>query len=102
MVRSNNPRENPDKAIIDKIVDWRKANRPTDTTDIKVNLAPEALNQILKMPLPRSGQAFPASCLYRGYRIVATKTREKAGAKTSPPASPSPSPREVRTPYSDS
>lgn len=101
MPRSSPPKTNPDKAIIDKIVDWRRANRPADQSDIRVNLSPESLNQILKMPLPQAGRPFPASCLYRGFRIVATKTREKDGAKTPPPATPSASPPEVRLPYSD-
>jgi hypothetical protein len=100
-MRGSNPKENPDKALIDRMVDWRKANRPHDTSEIRVNLAPEALIQILRMPSPQGGQPWPQSCLYRGYRIVATKIRGTDGAKKPQAATPSPSPREVRTPYSD-
>jgi hypothetical protein len=30
-----------DQELIDRIIDWRRTNRPRDQSDIKTNLAPD-------------------------------------------------------------
>ena len=63
-----------DKQIIDKAVDWRLANRPSDTAYIRVNLTPQALHLALRFPKPAGGKPWPQSVFYRGYRVEATQS----------------------------
>lgn len=76
---ANGERMNPDREIIDRMIGWRKVNRPTDTSDLKTNLNPEALHKALRMPFPANAKAWPDSVLYRGYRVLA-KVKQKESA----------------------
>lgn len=69
---------NPDQAIIDKMIGWRKLNRPHDQSDLRTSLDPKALHKALGCPLPRDGK-YPESVLYRGYRVLA-KVKQKEPA----------------------
>lgn len=70
--------KNPDQAIIDKMIDWRKLNRPHDQSELKTSLSPESLHRALDHPRPRDGK-YPESVLYRGYRVLAkVKLKEPA------------------------
>jgi hypothetical protein len=98
------PKSDPDRVIIDNMVDWRKTNRPTDQSNIKVNLTPEVMLNCLKMPLPAGDKAnYPRTCLYRGFRIEATKPgpqRERRPGDARKPKETEPA-MEERRPYND-
>ena len=82
-----NSRAHPDKAMIDKAIDWRKMNRPDDQSTIRLNITPEVLHNALRYPKPAGDIAkYPKTLLYRGYRLEATKDPH-APSRSSPGAS---------------
>lgn len=81
-----------DRQMIDRMIDWKKTNRPSDVSAIKVNITPEALHIALGRP-PHTGGQCPSSVLYRGYRI-------ECSGKPKPPERP-PLRRPMATPYVD-
>lgn len=56
---------------IDKAVDWRKANRPKDESDISIAITPKELHRALGLPRPIADAKYPDSVLYRGLRVKA-------------------------------
>jgi hypothetical protein len=60
------------KTIIDRMIDYRKSQRPYDQTPIKTKLSCEDLHRALNLPRPQPGREWPVSVLYRGYRIEAS------------------------------
>jgi len=77
-LEANGDRINPEQELIDRMIDWRKLNRPEDVSDIKTNLNAKALHQALGRPCAADG-SYPESVLYRGYRILA-KARQKVAS----------------------
>jgi hypothetical protein len=63
-------KKNRDQELIDRMIDWRRINRPRDQSDIKTNLAPDVIHRALGLPRPMEGAKYPDSVLYRGYRIL--------------------------------
>ena len=59
------------RANLDKLVDWRKANRAWDTSPVKVNLGPKELNDALRLPKPKLGDKYPVKVTYRGIQLLA-------------------------------
>ena len=68
------PRVDPDKELIDRMIDWRRVNRPADESPIKTTLNPEALHKALGLPDPLYGAKYPDSVSYRGYLVHAKAT----------------------------
>lgn len=68
------------KQAIDRMIDWRKANRPDDKKPIEVLIEPKDLHVALGLFFPANLQPeqFPAHCLYRGYRIVSKPAMRRA------------------------
>lgn len=57
---------------IDKVVDWRRTNRPNDESEIRISVSPSELHRALTLPRPPRGSDYPKSILYRGFRVRAT------------------------------
>ena len=59
------------KKDVDLMIDWRKRNRPHDTSDIRVNASPRTMHKALYpgVALDRPSET-PYHCLYRGFRVV--------------------------------
>jgi hypothetical protein len=67
------PRIDKDQELIDRMIDWRRINRPQDESEIKTSLSPKELHKALGFPEPRDGN-YPLSVLYRGFRVSAAKS----------------------------
>jgi hypothetical protein len=65
-------REDPDKVLIDRYIDWREMNQPENKAPIKTNLHAEALYYVLGIPAPENEEEeYSDSVFYRGYLILA-------------------------------
>jgi hypothetical protein len=66
------PRQDPDKVLIDRYIDWRCANKPQDTSPIKTNLSAETLYYALGIPAPQDDEEeYADSVFYRGFQVLA-------------------------------
>jgi hypothetical protein len=70
-----------DRAVIDKMVDYRKQFKPFDLGPIRVNLEAREMHEALGQMNPNNNGRWPALCLYRGYYVIASKTEKEILAK---------------------
>jgi hypothetical protein len=65
------PRQDPDKVLIDRMIDWRCLNQPQNKAPIKTNLDPKSLSQALGFTafLTDDGE-YPDSLIYRGFQVL--------------------------------
>lgn len=71
------PREDPDKILIDRMIDWRCTNQPGKRVPIQTNLDPKSLYAALGIPCPSDdeNETYSDSLVYRGFVILAKTTR---------------------------
>lgn len=63
------------KRDVDRMIDFRKLNRPSDQTDVRVNASCLHIHQALRPETVKIANGadhskLPFSLLYRGYRVV--------------------------------
>lgn len=63
------------KRQVDRMIDYRKVNRPNDTSSIRVGVSAMDLHKALRPETVRidhgtDPKTLPVSLLYRGYRVV--------------------------------
>jgi hypothetical protein len=70
------------KKKVDLMIDWRKVNRPSDDSDIRVNVERvdmhKGLHPELNYDRHVKSEDLPISCFYRGYRVVSIPGEKKA------------------------
>ena len=64
------PRIHPDRELIERMIAWRRLNRPADDAPIRTALSPEALHKALGLNRPQQGD-YPRVVLYQNYEIEA-------------------------------